>query len=398
MKILMPTSSFPRYKGDPLAPFVFELGRHLVQRRHKVTILSPHYPGCSWKENMQGIDVERFTYFLPRSRQDLASGFMPALLQTSNFHRMMMLPFLTSSFLNLQVRVRHTDIIHSQWGFPSGLISSIIKTKKPHIISVHGVEVILAKKMWFMRAPLVKTFQKADLIIANSHFTTQKILSLGKIDTPVKIIPSGVDTTIFKPGSMETARKHLHLDNQPTILFVGRLIERKGVHVLIRAIKAVKEQIKDVKLLIVGGGPEKNRLLGLCDKLDLKENIHFCGRVPSEHLPDYYKACDIFVNPSIMDKAGDTEGLGVSILEAMASGKPVIVSKVGGITTILGYKGSIGVPYGDTDKLSKRVIELLEDPSQRKNISQQAIETIQQHFSWPRLAEKFENAYKSILN
>ncbi|MFX1514564.1 MAG: glycosyltransferase [Promethearchaeota archaeon] len=398
MRVQMLTSSFPRYKGDSLAPFVFELSRHLVQRKIIVTVLSPQYPGCTRTEVMQGVKIERFFYFLPHSRQDLASGFMPALLQTSNFHRMMLLPYLLSAFLNLQARVHNADIIHSQWGFPSGLIASRVRTKKPHVISVHGVEVLLARKMWFMRTPLVNTFQKADLIITNSHFTTQQLFSLGKIDTPVKIIPSGVDTAIFKPYSVRDAQERLNLPDRPTILFVGRLIERKGVHILIKALEQVHKQIEDVLLLIVNDGPEKGRLLGLTEKLDLKDNVKFCGRVPHTQLPDYYNACDIFVNPSIIDKVGDTEGLGVSILEAMASGKPAVVSKVGGITTILRYKGAVGVPPAKPEVLASKIIELLEDPLQRKHIGDNAVKTIKENFSWPILAQKFEQAYKSLQN
>ena len=161
--------------------------------------------------------------------------------------------------------------------------------------------------------------------------------------------------------------------------------------------KYIKKEIKDILLVIIGDGPEKAKLMDLTERINVKENVLFSGRISHKLLPEYYRSCDLFVNPSIEDKTGDTEGLGVSILEAMASKKPAIVSEIGGITSILQHNSALGVPSEKPEILGKKIIEVLEDPSFKDNIGEKALKTVKQHFSWPKLAQRFEEAYTSLL-
>jgi len=222
------------------------------------------------------------------------------------------------------------DIVHVQWPIPNGLGALFLKKIYgiPYINTIHGEEVYLSKRYHTIFA-LKWIVNNAKKTITNSSATRDSCLEAGLDEYNIQIIPFGVDTDFFKPLKLPKN------EDMFQILSVGYLIERKGFEYLIRAMKEVLKKHKNARLKIVGSGPLENKLKNMIIKLELQNEVEIIKNVSDEELLRLYNSSDLFVLPSITDSQGNTEGLGVVLLEAMASGLPVIGSNVGGIKDII---------------------------------------------------------------
>ncbi len=230
----------------------------------------------------------------------------------------------------------------SGYGFPKALKKQGIK--KPFIHTIHGVladEYEQNKKNGYdsLRSRIAnsfmhrlakleeKTAHNSTLIVTISNYSLEKIQKHYGIDPgKVRIVPNGVDTEKFKPNEdLQAVRKQFGLGNEPTVLFVGSLIQRKGLPFLVEAAKKIVKEQPDTKFLIVGEGPIKKQLTVSIETANLLGNFKFLGNVKDDLLPSIYNCADVFVLPSIQ------EGQGIVLLEAQASGKPVVAFDVGGV-------------------------------------------------------------------
>jgi glycosyltransferase involved in cell wall biosynthesis len=178
------------------------------------------------------------------------------------------------------------------------------------------------------------------------------------------------------------------------LLFVGRLVERKGVHLLLDALATLPPE-RRVVLRVVGDGPERPRLQEQAERLGLGGRVVFHGFVTKEELQARMESCDCFVLPAVVDAKGDTEGLGVVLLEAMSYGKPTIASAAGGIVDIVrdGRNGFL-VPPGDAPALAGAIARMMDDPQAAGRMGVNGRDDVRADFSWDvivgRLAEVYE--------
>lgn len=200
-----------------------------------------------------------------------------------------------------------------------------------------------------------------------------------------------MDTKFFKPLKVNRDK------NTFQILAVGYLIERKGFEYLIKSMKYVLKEHENVKLIIVGSGPLEQNLKDLIKDLGLKKNVEILKNVPDNGLLNLYNSSDIFVLPSVVDSQGNTEGLGVVLLEAMACKLPVIGSDVGGIPDII-QDGETGLlaPEKDVNGLSTSITTLIEDEDLRERIALRGYDNVREKFSWEKVAENYLRVYKDI--
>jgi len=208
----------------------------------------------------------------------------------------------------------------------------------------------------------------------------------------LKIIPFGVDTNIFKYNPVSKEK------NLFQILSIGYLIERKGFKYLIKSVKEVLKIHDNVNLKIVGTGPLENQIKNLLNELKLTKCIEVISNVSDEKLLELYNSSDIFVLPSVVDSQGNTEGLGVVLLEAMACKVPVIASNIGGIPDIVHDRvNGILVPQKDVLELSKSINELIGNEDMRKNLALNGYEMVKAHFSWKQIANDYIKIYTEII-
>ncbi|MBS7643893.1 glycosyltransferase family 4 protein [Candidatus Bathyarchaeota archaeon] len=226
------------------------------------------------------------------------------------------------------------DIVHAHHAFTPTSLLSIAAAKRlgiPAVLTNHTTflassEGYLWEPTSYILFPLRRYIRKADRIIAVSK-TAADFIGHFADKQRIVIIPNAVDTLRFNPAicNVKTRSRFPTLEGEPTILYVGRLVHRKGIHVLIKAMPQVIEVFPKASLIIVGKGYMQYFLRLLSKTLNLDEHIKFLNCIPDDDLPDLYKISDVFVLPSLY-----CESFGISLLEAMACRKPVAASKVGG--------------------------------------------------------------------
>jgi len=266
--------------------------------------------------------------------------------------------------LGIISRERITDI-HFAYPLPSGLAGVILKklTGVRMRVFCHGKEIMgSAARSGLKAAALRFVLNRADSIAAVSHFTRDRILEFGVDPQKVRVVSPSVDRSRFHPGrDGSRIRRQFGLEHKRVILTVGRLVERKGHDVVIRALPRILDNVPVAHYLIAGDGPFRPRLEQLVDKLGLRPWVTFAGRFPDRLTPDFYAAADAFVMASRqLDTDGDVEGFGIVFLEASASGLPVVGGDSGGVPEAVArcQRGTV-VPPTDTEAVADALVKYL---------------------------------------
>ena len=185
---------------------------------------------------------------------------------------------------------------------------------------------------------------------------------------------------------------------KPRVLFTGRLIERKGLEYLLRAVPMILSKIPDAEFVITGDGDQRERLEKLSDELGLAQSISFKGFVSKEELTQEYAKCNVWVNPGIVDSWGDAEGLGIGSIEAYSYFKPVVASRVGGIPdTIRDGETGYLVPQKDPVALATAICDLLVDPGKCRKFGRAGFKFAKEKFSWKRIVGELERLYATAV-
>lgn len=256
---------------------------------------------------------------------------------------------------------------------------------------IHGEEVTTETGYRFFGKQRRRNLHRADGVVAVSHFTERALTRI--MDVPlekVTLIHNGVNTERFFPSAPNQAiigRYQLH--GKVVILTVGRIVPRKGVDVLIRALPSIRESVPEAHLLVVGVGDFRPTLEKIVASLRLEDHVTFAGRVPEEELADFYRLCDIFAMPNREMPDGDTEGFGLVFLEANACGKAVVAGRAGGAVEAVrdGRNGLLADGWSVTD-VADAVTRLLVDRTLREKLERTGLE-IALASSSRRKAEEF---------
>jgi glycosyltransferase involved in cell wall biosynthesis len=390
--LLIVTSTFPRWKNDTDPPFVFELARRL-KGDFNVTVLTPNYPGALSYENMEGIGVHRFRYFWENLEILAGSeGILPTLKKNKLFY--LIVPFfILAEFWALLKLVKKTKphIIHAHWILPQGFVAALAHkiTGIPFVITTHGGD-IYGLQGKFVSALKGFALKKAATVTVVSKDIEKTIHTKFSKNIHTEIIPMGVDSALFHPDKKDSQIRKKFGIKGPFLLYVGRLSEKKGVRYLIEAMDQVIKESPEAKLLIVGSGEQKKNLQQLTEKLVLTENVTFVGALPNKDLPAYFATADIFIGPSIKTEDGDTEGFGLTFVEAGMSGCLVVGTSVGGISDII-KNGETGflVPEKKPQAIAETIIEILHEPSKIENLKQRGRERIIQQFDWQSITGRY---------
>jgi len=241
-----------------------------------------------------------------------------------------------------------------------------------------------------------ETLNTTKKIIATTNIIKNTSSWLKPVKNKIEVIPNGVDLNVFTPNisGQEIRQKYQIDDNESILLFVGRLTFYKGVEYVLQALSIIKKKINNVRLIIVGKGYLEKQLKALCASLGIEKSVIFAGRVSDNMLPKYYAAADVFVLPS----TSIAEGFGIVLLEAMASGKPVVASNVGGIPEVI-IDGSSGilVPPRETKDLAESVIHLLSNPAMSRAMGHEGRIIAEKSYGWKDIATRTLSLYKESL-
>lgn len=395
--ILWLTSSYPRFEQDSASIFLRYLAETVNNAAFDVHILSPDDPSVDNALSASAISLHYFKYFIPRRLQKLAygSGILPNL--KANPILFIQVPFfMASQFFACYKLVKRLKpaLIHAHWVFPQGAIASMIGklTNTPVIITAHGGDAFALQGSLLAR---IKRWSLKNCAAWTSNTTATANAFLGDIPPP-EIIPMGIDYQKFSAGSAHRLRSNL-ANNSLILLFVGRLVEKKGVKDLLTAYSLLSQnQRNQTHLWIIGDGVEKQSLEKLSQSLQIRDKVTFLGKLANEKLPEYYAAADIFIAPSITDSVGDTEGQGVTLIEAMASATAVISTETGGISEVIEHnKTGLLVQPQNPAKLKAAILRLIECPKQRKEFATKGSQAAQ-NYAWVRVSSDFQALYTQL--
>lgn len=285
------------------------------------------------------------------------------------------------------------DLIHV---FHTAFLPPIAKQisdfyKIPYIISSHGSDLYYYKEDPRWVSAVKDASHSAKYITANSNFTREWWLQMfGKhLSKKMRTIPGGVDNNVDFTKDLSWIDQKYHFKHEKMVLFTGRLTQHKGVDYLIKAARQIKAEI-----VILGDGPERNYLERLITQYKL-ENVHMLGYFSQRlgKINDFYQRADVYVAPSVWD-----EPLGLVILEAMIHKTPVVVTRKGGVTTVVkdGFNGFLVRPKS-ANMIAEHVNILLKDDKLRAKMAENAYRSVNKKFSWEKISDKFYHVYQRAI-
>ena len=374
-KTLLITNDFPPVVSG-ISTVFYQVWKRMDPEKH--WILTPNVEGGKEFDSGKNLKVIRH----------------PALRGKSSFSKIIN-SLIQFGYAKALVMFSGIKIIHAGQIWISGTIAFLLKVffKRKYFLWVYGGETTPV----YMKNALTtywakKLLNNADKIVTNSKFCQKEFLDYGFPEEHCPIILPGVDVSVFTPGE---APKELiqkwNPDGKKILLTVARVSERKGHDLVIRSLPKILESFPDVLYLIVGKGPDTERLRKLADDLGISDSVKFCGFVPDEDLPDYYRMSDIYVMPNreIFDTTDSIEGFGISFVEASSCGKPVIGGKSGGAVEAVadGVSGYLVDPES-VDEFTSAVLRLLSDQNLLKKIGDDGRKRAVEEMDWSSRADK----------
>ncbi len=347
----------------------------------------------------KGHQVHFISYALPRRLNKYIENIFFHEVEISNYplfeHSLYGLA-LTSKMLEV-AQYENLDLIHVHYAIPHAVSAYLAKQVKKKmggnikfVTTLHGTDITLVGlEPSFM--PLVKfSIEESDGVTAVSRFLKEKTLTNYNINKEIEVIHNFIDTNIYKPGRNDNFRKHIGCNGEKILVHTSNFRQVKRVPDAIRILQKVKKEIPS-KLVLIGDGPDRSECERLARELNLQHDVIFLGK--QDGLSDILNACDIFVMPS------QSESFGLSALEAMACGLPVVSTSVGGLPELIlhnetGYIAEIG----DIDRMAKYVIELLQNEKKYSVFSENSRLRAVNNFEKNLIVPKYVQYYEKILS
>jgi glycosyltransferase involved in cell wall biosynthesis len=346
--------------------------------------MKEHYINLAKGLKNKGMEVTALCYFEKREMEDLRN------------YNIDVIPFHLRGGINLIqdldavmrvvkiIKEQKVDVIHCH-GFKAGLVGRLAAwmTGCPCVYTVHNflpnstkIKKIIA--VWLEKILALKTH---SIITVSKALRSYEMEMLNVSGDRIKVVYNGIQMSRLQESHLDVRKKWGIKERDILVGTVARLIPSKGIDLLIQAIPEILKKYPDVKFMIVGGGPDEGRLKELAKSHHCEKNIIFTGHV--KYIWYYYNAFDIFILPTL------SEGLGISVLEAMASGKPVIASNTGGIPEIIehGVNGYL-IPPGSSQKIMKAILYLISQPEERARYIKAGYKTIRHNFDYETMVDR----------
>jgi glycosyltransferase involved in cell wall biosynthesis len=387
----MLTSSFPSEPDDETCGYIRDFARSLSSDFRLKVLTLPDSRAIAWPQD--DFLLARSKSFLPQSLDPLqASHDLNLLLDRQRVTLKGLLVKLAAAIsaclfmLKAFKLARKADVICSHWLLPSGFVGALVSRilGKPHIAVEHsGALHLLARMRCGSRLARFIVSNSYRIITVSSDLREKLISLCPEAEAKIEVMPMGT----FAHRSSEPKAS----PSSGIALFLGRLVEIKGVEVLIRAAR----EVAGIRLLIAGDGPQKEALEQLARQLSV--DARFLGRVGADEKSRLLSACDVVVIPSLVLRGGRTEGTPVVCLEAMAAGRVVIASRAGGLSELIahGYNGLLFTP-GNHQMLAGLLKLVLSDARLREKLSANARQTAAK-YDWSLLGSQYAEVIKSSL-
>jgi glycosyltransferase involved in cell wall biosynthesis len=364
----------PRYEG--IGNYCYQLSKYLAERGHQVEVFTSRLHSClPLHEIKDGFTIHRCPYI--------------GAIGTNR------LTFMLNKILRTDADVIHA---HSHIFLTSNQVALANKFKrKPFLLHLHGgLDAVPPKENGLVRFQYTVLKNLYDLTVGKWTISMADIVaSVSKRDMELskkifgldehflRWIPNAVDVQAFRPSDAELSNETQY------VLFVGSLIRRKGIDVLLQVAERVFKEQPDVVFVVIGDGPLRNRFEAISNRRDL--NVQFLGRVGRNTVIRWLSKASILLLPSY------SEGLPTVSIEALASEVPVVATDVGGIPEVV-IDGQTGYlfPSGDVQLCAEKVLKLLNNERLRRQMGRQGRNLVKRFYSWSTVLEKVEQTYESI--
>ncbi|GEM_PF-1237564 len=410
INILTLTHNYPRTLQDHSGRFILNIYKHLPES-FKVKIIAPQTVFTTFvpdRDIYEGIEVVRVKYWFKNSQNLFYGGVIKKMSNPVNIIKLISfcIAVYLSSISEIKSAVkagRKYNIIHAHWWIPNGLIAWMLSqvSKTPYIVTSHGTDIFILRKYKSLRFLAKKVLEKAKLITVVSSSIAQALADVFgddyiKQNFKVEIIPMPYESNKFD---------HTISDKQENIILsIGRFTERKGYRYLIEGFAEFlkycsSHDIDPPVLKLYGFGPELAALKKLAKSLNVESSIFFMGEIKDHtEVPDIFKTARAFVISSITDRNKESEGLGIVILEAIASGIPLIATESGGITDLVKHKiNGYLVPEKDSHALAKALAFFFENPGKVNQYASRALEDVLQ-YSDKNISKRFQQCLTRIAS
>ena len=394
VRVLYIVSAYSRDESDVITPWLSETIRRLGRRDVRVEVLAPSYRGLP-DQVIDGIPVHRFRYAPARFEDLTHDQTAPDRVRDKPAYLALVPGYVAAGSLAAArlARSGRFDALHVHWPIPHGVIGLAAKQASglPLVSTFHGVELTwTARKMPFLRPFLRQLIRKSDAVTANSSHTERLIREVEP--KHVVRVPFGA---ALEPAAAAPHRAPAG-SSAFRLLFVGRLVERKGLKHLLDALATMRSR-RPVRLEVVGDGPLRPALEARVAELGLEQVVRFRGFLPETELSAAFAEADAFVLPAVEDAKGDVEGLGVVLIEALMHGVPVIASESGGIVDIVRHERTgLLVKPGDAGALADAIDRLASDGALRDRLARDGREHARTTFSWDAIIDRLVDLYTGL--
>lgn len=399
MKLCLVVREYPDSLDEPIVSGMvknpYQFSTFLRDRGHDVTIIAHDSPSTGER------NIDRQMY-------RVSDGYLRGAVRSASGS------FIAAKKLRAISQTHDFDLVNAHYPSPGiGLLNQLGELDMPFVSTAHGTILpeIRANRggeslqdIAHMSNALVKkrfdqyAWNQSDLVIPAGEFQTTEMCELYGISaSKIRAIPNGVDVERYRPDQNRRTkrRSELGVDNEPVILFVGRLVQKKGLQYLLNAAPAVLSQRPEMRIVVIGGtarfdeyGEQIRRQI---EDRELREQVDVRTGVPEAHMPSYYNAADVCAVPSI-----NYEPLPTVVFEAMASGTPVVGSNLDGIPSQVDDDRTL-VPPKNSAALAEKIVELLRDEQLRTEIGDRLRTRALKHFDWRDIAGQYENVYRGVI-
>lgn len=395
-RLLVLSSTYPRWAGDTEPGFVHELSRRLAAE-FDVCVICPHAPGAAEEEVLDGVRIVRYRY-APAAFETLVNdGGIVNNLKSRPWKWLLVPPFLGALLVRVwrEIRLWRPDVVHAHWLIPQGMamaVCSSLGRAPAFLLTAHGADVFA------LRGSLANRLKRFALVRSRavtvvSHAMREELLDLGVEPGKVDVLPMGVDLrdrfTVDEAVPRSVAE----------ILFVGRFVEKKGLKHVLQAMPSILARFPDARLTVVGFGPEDMLYREMVRSLEISAQVDFVGAVDQAGLPAYYRRATVLVAPFVQASSGDKDGLGLVLVEALGCGCRVVVSDLPAARDVVeGLPGVTTVATNALQQLDRVLTDvLLQDPLP---LAQQhtAAELLRSRFDWAVIAGSYAKILRKLVD
>ncbi len=389
LAVMMLTWEYPPRIIGGISPHVYYLSKSLVRSGLKVYVVTCDFPGAAQHEVIDEVDVFRIDSYKNPS-PDFATW---VYLMNINMQKE-----AAAIVKNIDGRI---DVFHAHdWLVANAGIGLKHVFRKPLLTTIHSTEIGRRNGIHFDYERMIHeteawlTYEAWRVICCSAYMVSHVRWAFGLPEDKLVMVPNGVDFEAYskvKNDDLSSFRSKFALPEEKIVLFVGRLVYEKGVHVLVSSVPKVLGKV-DAKFVIVGNGYMKEQLLNIVKSMGVANKVMFTGFVDDETLRKLQSCADVSVVPSLF------EPFGIVALEAMAAKSPVVVSDTGGLSEIVEHDVTgVKVYPENPDSLAWGITKVLLDESYANWIRSNAYQKIQEKYNWGKIAQQTQNVYEAIL-